>query len=134
MKSTISLILALICFVTVGDVAQAQEALVSPPIYVQGGPAGGTVTCRISSPGVQGPIGFTAIFANNSTNPVPLEFNSCPSAGIAQNAQCAFGAKIAGNLSFTCSLHGSGFYAGTIEIQGPAGNVLAQLPLLPERP
>jgi hypothetical protein len=109
------------------------EALVSSPLYVRQGPVGGTVICRIFqfSSSFGEPIGATAIYANNSTTPVPLSFNSCNAqAGVKQNQNCSYGATIAGNLSYTCvfvSGGGSGaHYTGTIEIQDASNNVLAR--------
>lgn len=113
------------------------ESLVSPPLYSRGGPAGGTVVCRIFQYGAASgePLGTMAIYSNASTTPVPLSFNTCNSSGLQRNASCNYGAQIAGNLSYTCVFQASGAawgnYTGTIEIQDSANNVLQREVMLP---
>lgn len=107
------------------------ESLVSPPVFSKGGPSGGTVTCRIFQfgPTVGEPIRALAVYANTSSAPLPLSFNTCNvSSGLRQNENCSYGARIVGNVSHTCvfiSGGGAGAqYTGTIEIQDSAFNVL----------
>ncbi len=114
------------------------ETLVSPPLYSRAGPAGGTVVCRIFQYGAASgePLGTMAIFANNSTAPVPLSFNTCnASTGLSRFGSCYYGAQIAGNLSHTCVFQATGGafgrYSGTIEIQDSANNVLQHEVMLP---
>ena len=125
-KMTIGLLLAM----SFSSAAWA-ESLVSPPVFSKGGPTGGTVTCRIFqfAPTVGEPLRALAIYTNASTAPLPLLFNTCNlSAGLRQNENCSYGARIAGNLSHTCvfiSAGGAGAqYTGSIEIQDSQFNVL----------
>src|SRR5262249_20670433 len=113
----------------------AAEVLISPPVFVQGGPAGGTVTCRIFqfSALTGEPIATPQVFSNVSASPIPLSFNSCRPLG--RNENCSFGVPITGNLSYTCTFGSGGLngshYTGTIEIQDSGGNVLAREAMRP---
>ena len=93
------------------------------------------MTCRIFqfSTSFAEPITPPLIFSNGSASPIPLSFNSCRP--LKQNESCNYGAKITGNLSYTCTFGSGGengaHYTGTIEIQDGAGNVLAREAMRP---
>ncbi|WP_057972956.1 hypothetical protein [Lysobacter antibioticus] len=130
MKAQAKMIIAFLLAMLFSSAAWA-ESLVSPPLFSKGGPSGGTVTCRIFQFGstVGEPLRALAIYTNTSAAPVPLAFNTCNvSSGLRQNENCSYGARIAGNLSYTCvfiSAGGAGAqYTGTIEIQDSQFNVL----------
>ena len=111
--------------------------MVSPPIYVKGGPTGGLATCRIhqyANTNANPEAIEYHIFSNISTSPEPIIATNCPSSGLHLNQSCNFSARIMGNLSYTCQLVSSGLtarYTGTIEIQDGAFNVLAREVMMP---
>lgn len=113
-------------------IAVAQSMIIAPPIYVKGGPVGGTVVCRIFRHGssILEPLGYTHIYSNVSTQPLPLSVNSCKKSGLGLHESCVFAAKITGNYSYTCRFGSAGNsgarYSGTIEIQDSQFNVLAR--------
>ncbi len=109
------------------------DTLISPPLYVKGGPVNGFATCRIFQHRsvVGDPPISVSIYASNNTTPLPLVFNTCGRVSMLNRNQfCSYSARILGNLAYICKFSSDDTlgarYTGEIEIQDSQNNVLAR--------
>jgi|SRR5215470_4680200 len=122
---------AIAALIALGGVAKA-DILSGGPLYA-GSPAeiGGTVVCRLFNAGIASITVSTRQIWDNTGASVVLSSDTCTVA-IASGKYCAYTAKIAGNLAFSCRAVTNGIdnnVSGVIEIDNSANQPLQLIPL-----
>ena len=122
---------AIVALIALGGVAKA-DILSGGPLYA-GSPAeiGGTVVCRLfNAGGFSVSVSSRQIWDNTGAS-VVLSSDTCGVA-VTPGKYCAYTAKIAGNLAFSCRAVTNGVdnnVSGVIEIDNSANQPLQLIPL-----
>ena len=122
---------AIVALIALGGAAKA-DILSGGPLYA-GSPAeiGGTVVCRLFNAGISSITVSTRQIWDNTGASDGLFSDSC-GVPVTPGKYCAYTAKIAGNLAFSCRAVTNGIdnnVSGVIEIDNSANQPLQLIPL-----